>query len=322
MPAFRLLVALLVLAASLAPARAQQPWPSQSVHLIVPFAAGGTTDMFARLLARHMQRTFNVPFVIENHGGAGGNIGAAMVSKAAPDGYTILVGTASIFAINPFAYSNLPFDSERSFQPVSLIARVPNILVVHPRVPVTTVQGLADYIKANPNKLSYGSSGPGTSQHLAGALFAMLTGSAMTHVPYRSSGEIMSNLTGGHIDLAFDNIPLALPLVNSGAIRAIAVTTAGRSASVPNVPAIAETFPGFDAAAWHGVFVPAGTPRLIVDQLGAEIRRILGLPEVTEQFFKVGAEPRPMTPEEFSSFIQIERGRWREVVRASGVKLD
>jgi tripartite-type tricarboxylate transporter receptor subunit TctC len=292
------------------------------VHVIVPFAAGGTTDLFARLLARHMQRTFNVPFVIENHGGAGGNIGAAIVAKAAPDGNTVLVGTASIFAINPFAYSSLPYDSERSFQPVSLIARVPNILVVHPRVPVTTVQQLSDYARANPNKLSYGSSGPGTSQHLAGALFAMRTGGAMTHVPYRSSGEIMSNLSGGHIDLAFDNIPLALPLVNSGAIRAIAVTTAGRSASAPNLPAIAETLPGFDAAAWHGVFVPAGTPRLIVDRLNAEIRRILELPEIAEQFFKIGAEPRPMTPEEFSSYIQAERGRWREVVKASGVKLD
>ena len=299
-----------------------QSWPSRPVHLIVPFAAGGTTDLFARLLARHMQTTFDVPFVIENHGGAGGNIGAAIAAKAAPDGYTILVGTASIFAINPFAYSSLPFDSERSFQPVSLIAQVPNILAVHPRVPVTTVQGLADYLKANPNKLSYGSSGPGTSQHLAGALFAMRTGTVMTHVPYRSSGEIMNNLTGGHIDMAFDNIPLALPLVNSGAIRAIAVTTAERSASAPNVPAIAETLSGFDASAWHGVFVPAGTPRAIVDRLVAEVRRILGLPEVTEQFFKMGAVPRPMTPEAFASFIQTERGKWQEVVRTAGVKLD
>ena len=196
----------------------------------MPFSAGGTTDLFGRLLAQHMQKNFDKPFIVENSAGAGGNIGAGAVAKAAPDGYTFLVGTVSTHAINPFLYSKLPYDTVKDFQPVSLIARLPNILVVHPSLPVNNVQELIAHLKANPDKLSYGSSGAGTSIHLAAELFKIKTGTTMTHVPFRSSGDIMNNLTGGHINLAFDNITLAWPQVKAGRLRALAVSSTARSA--------------------------------------------------------------------------------------------
>ena len=210
----------------------------------MPFSAGGTTDLFGRLLAQHMQQKFGQPFIVENRAGAGGNLGAAAVAKAAPDGYTFLVGTVSTHAINPFLYTKLPYDTVKDFAPVSLIARLPNILVVHPSLPVNNVQELIAYLKANPDKLSYGSSGAGTSIHLAAELFKIRTGTTMTHVPFRSSGDIMNNLTGGHINLAFDNITLAWPQVQAGRLRALAVSSTERSAIAPDVPTVADTHPG------------------------------------------------------------------------------
>ena len=314
--AFAALVALAAIA------QADEQWPQRQVNVIVPFTAGGTTDLFGRVLAQHMQAKLGQPFIVENKAGAGSNIGLAAAAKAAPDGYTILIGTTSGFAINPFLYGKLPFDSARDFQPVSLIARVPNILVVHPRLPAKTLPELVAYLKANPDKLSYGSSGVGTSQHLGTELLRMKTDTRMTHVPYRSSNEIMNALVGGHIDLALDNITLAWPQVKAGTVRAIAVSTTERSPTAPDVPTLAETLPGFDASAWHGVFLPAGTPRPIVDKLNAEVKRILDLPEVKAKFFEIGAVPSPMTPEQFASFIGAERQKWEEVVKAAGVKLD
>jgi len=313
--------ALAVLGALAAPATAQS-WPEKQVNFIVPFSAGGTTDLFGRLLANHMQQKFGKPFIVENRAGAGGNLGAAAVAKAAPDGYTFLVGTVSTHAINPFLYSKLPYDTAKDFQPVSLIARLPNILVVHPSLPVNNVAELIAHLKANPDKLSYGSSGAGTSIHLAAELFKIKTGTTMTHVPFRSSGDIMNNLTGGHINLAFDNITLAWPQVKAGRLRALAVSSTARSEIAPEVPTVAETIPGFDATSWHGVFAPAGTPKAIVDAMAAEMKRILELPDVKEKLFEIGAIAAPMTPEEFSKFIDGERTKWAEVVKASGAKLD
>jgi tripartite-type tricarboxylate transporter receptor subunit TctC len=211
---------------------------------VVPFTAGGTTDMFGRILAQHMQQKFGAPFVVENRAGAGGNVGTAAVAKAAPDGYTILVGTVSTHAINPFLYKNLAHDTEKDFQPVSLIARLPNLLVVHPRIPAKTVSELVEHVKANPGKLSFGSSGAGTSTHLASELFMMTTGTKMAHVPYRSSGDVMNSINGGHIDLTFDNMTLAWPQAQAGTVRAIAVTSAERSATAPDVPTVGETLKG------------------------------------------------------------------------------
>ena len=313
--------ALAVLGALAAPATAQS-WPEKQVNFIVPFSAGGTTDLFGRLLANHMQQKFGKPFIVENRAGAGGNLGAAAVAKAAPDGYTFLVGTVSTHAINPFLYSKLPYDTVKDFQPVSLIARLPNILVVHPSLPANNVAELIAHLKANPDKLSYGSSGAGTSIHLAAELFKIKTGTTMTHVPFRSSGDIMNNLTGGHINLAFDNITLAWPQVKAGRLRALAVSSTARSEIAPGVPTVAETIPGFNATSWHGVFAPAGTPKAIVDAMAAEMKRILELPDVKEKLFEIGAIAAPMTPDEFVKFIDAERTKWAEVVKASGAKLD
>jgi tripartite-type tricarboxylate transporter receptor subunit TctC len=318
----RALIGALVVAAALAGSAGAQEWPAKQVNLIVPFSAGGTTDLFGRLLAQHMQKNFDKPFIVENRAGAGGNLGAAAVAKAAPDGYTFLVGTVSTHAINPFLYSKLPYDTVKDFAPVSLIARLPNILVVHPSLPVNNVQELIAHLKANPDKLSYGSSGAGTSIHLAAELFKIKTGTTMTHVPFRSSGDIMNNLTGGHINLAFDNITLAWPQVKAGRLRALAVSSTERSAIAPDVPTVADTIPGFEATSWHGVFAPAGTPKPIVDKMAAEMKRILELPEVKDKLFEIGAVASPMKPEDFVKFIDTERAKWADVVKASGAKMD
>jgi tripartite-type tricarboxylate transporter receptor subunit TctC len=317
----KLIGAVAILTTLAAPAGAQE-WPGKQVNLIVPFSAGGTTDLFGRLLAQHMHQKFGQPFIVENRAGAGGNLGAAAVAKAAPDGYTFLVGTVSTHAINPFIYTKLPYDTVKDFQPVSLIARLPNILVVHPSLPANNVQELIAYLKANPDKMSYGSSGVGTSIHLAAELFKIKTGTTMTHVPFRSSGDIMNNLTGGHINLAFDNITLAWPQVKAGNLRALAVSSTERSAIAPDVPTVADTIPGFEATSWHGVFAPAGTPKPIVDKMAAEMKRILELPDVKEKLFEIGAVASPMTPEDFGKFIDGERAKWADVVKAAGVKMD
>lgn len=317
----RLIFALALALGFAAPAKAQE-WPARNVTIIVPFTAGGTADLFARHVANHFQQKFGTAFVVENRAGAGGNLGAAAVAKAAPDGYTLLLGTVSTHAINPYLYSKLPFDAQKDFQPVSLIARLPNMLVVNPKIPAKNVNELIAYLKANPDKLSYGSSGVGTSIHLAAELFKIKTGTQMTHIPYRSSNEIMQNLTGGHIDLAFDNITLAWPQAKAGTLRALAVSSLERSPSAPDVPTVAETLSGFDATSWHGLFAPAGTPKPIVDKMSAEMKRLLETPDTIAKFTEIGAVPSPMTPDQFAEFISGERTKWAEVVKASGAKVD
>jgi tripartite-type tricarboxylate transporter receptor subunit TctC len=321
----RQLFAAAALAAAVAvsgPAVAQDNWPTKPVRVVVPFAAGGTTDLFARILTNYMPATFGQPFVVENRAGAGGNLGADMVAKAPGDGYTLLVGTVSTHAINPFIYPNIPFDATRDFQPVSLIAQLPNMLVVNPKIPANSVADLVAHLKANPDKLNFGSSGAGTSTHLAAELFKMMTGTKMTHVPFRSSAEVMQNLSGGHIDLAFDNMTLAWPQAQAGTVRALGVTSPARSGTAPNVPTIAEGLPGFEATSWHGLFAPASTPRPIVEKLAAEVRRILSLPEVQTRMRDIGAVPSPMSPEQFREFIAGEQKKWQEVVKVSGAKVD
>jgi tripartite-type tricarboxylate transporter receptor subunit TctC len=306
-------------AAVMSPAHAQE-WPARTVTIVVPFAAGGTADLFARLLATQMQQKLGATFIVENRAGAGGNIGAASVAKAPNDGYTLLLGTVSTHAINQFMYSNMQFDPAKDFQPVSLIARLPNMLVVNPKIPAKTPTELVTYLKANPDKVTYASSGVGTSIHLAAELFKIKTGTTMTHVPYRSSGEVMQNVTAGHVDLAFDNMTLAWPLAKAGNVRALAVTSLERSPTAPDVPTMDETFKGFEATSWHGLFAPAGTPKPIVDKLAAEVKRILDLPQNKQKLTEIGAVASPMTPEQFSAFIAAERAKWEPVVVASGAK--
>jgi tripartite-type tricarboxylate transporter receptor subunit TctC len=310
----------LSLATLAAPAQAAE-WPERNVTIVVPFGAGGTTDMFARILAQAMQAKTGTPFVVENRPGAGGNIGSGAVAKAAPDGYTLLVGTVSTHAINPFLYKNIAYDTEKAFQPVTLIARLPNLLVVNPKVPAKTIPELVEHLKKNPGNLKYGSSGAGTSTHLASELFQIKTGTKMTHVPFRSSGDVMNNLAGEHIDLAFDNMTLAWPQAQGGTVRAIAVTSTERSPTAPEVPTVSESLPGFDATSWHGLFVPAGTPRPIVDRLAAEVKQIFGAADVQGKLKEVGAVPSPMTPEAFTTFISAERAKWKDVVEAAGVSI-
>jgi tripartite-type tricarboxylate transporter receptor subunit TctC len=318
----RFLAALLVVLSALAVPAQAQDWPARQVTIVVPFTAGGTTDMFARILSQGLQQKYPGPFIVENRPGAGGNIGAAAVARAPKDGYTLLVGTVSTHAINPFIYKNLTHDTEKDFQPVSLIARLPNMLVVNPKVPAKTVAELVDYLKKNPDKFNYGSSGVGTSTHLAAELFQIKTGTKMTHVPFRSSAEVMTALIGGHIDLAFDNITLAWPQAQSGKVRALAVTSTAPSATAPNVPPVAASIAGFDATSWHGVFAPAGTPRPIIDRLNADLRKTMASPDVMEKLANIGGDLTVNSPDEFTAMIRSEVGRWHKLARDTNLKVD
>jgi tripartite-type tricarboxylate transporter receptor subunit TctC len=303
------------------PAHAQE-WPQRQVTIVVPFAAGGSADLLARILQQHMQVKFGVPFVVENRSGAGGSIGAGFVAKAPADGHTLLVGTVSSNAINAFLYTKLNFDVARDFQPVSLLVRFPNLLFVNPKIPAKSVPELIAYLKANTGKVNYGSSGNGTSSHLSAVMFELATGTKMTHIPFRSTAEVVNSMIGGHIDLAIDSMTTTWPHAQSGAVRALAVTTPQRSATAPEVPTIGETLTGYEATAWQGLFAPAGTPRPTVEKIAAEVRRVWGLPEVVTALRNVGAEPAPSTPYEFADYTRIERAKWGEVVKASGVQID
>jgi len=318
----RIVVAALVAGLIATASAAAQDWPQRQVNVVVPFAAGGSTDLIARMLVQQLQVKFGTPFVIENRGGAGGSIGTGYVAKAAPDGYTLLVGTVSSNAINAFLYTKLNFDVEKDLEPVSLLAVLPNLLFVNPKVPAKTVPELVAYLKASPGKVNFGSSGIGTSSHLSSVMFQMATGTEMTHVPFRSTNEVMNSMIGGHIDLAIDSMTTAWPHAKAGSVRAIAVTTPERSATAPELPTIGEALSGFQATAWQGLFAPAGTPRPIVDKLATEMKRILELPEVANQLKELGAQPAPSTPEQFADFLKSERAKWRDVVKASGARLD
>jgi tripartite-type tricarboxylate transporter receptor subunit TctC len=233
-----------------------------------------------------------------------------------------LIGTVSSNAINAALYTRLAYDLDRDFQPISRLVTFPNLLFVNPKIPAKSVTGLIDYLKANPGKVNYGSSGIGTSSHLSVVMFALATGTEMTHIPFRSTGEVVNSMIGGHIDLAIDSMTTTFPHAQSGAVRALAVTTPQRNASIPDLPTIGETLPGYEATAWQGLFAPAGTPRPIVERLAAEVKRILETPEVAESLKAVGAEPAPLPLEAFAAFARDERAKWKEVVRVSGARVD
>jgi tripartite-type tricarboxylate transporter receptor subunit TctC len=299
-----------------------ETWPQRSITIVVPFLAGGSADLVARIFAQHFQSKFGTPVIIENKGGAGGSIGAGMVAKAPPDGYTLVLGTVSTHAINGALYSKLAYDAERDFEPISALVRFPNLLVVRNELPAETVPELIAHAKANPGKLNYGSSGIGTSSHLCVVMFMQAAGLAMTHIPFRASSEEMSAMLGGQIDLAIDSMTTIWPLARSGAIRALGVSASQRVAAAPDVPAIGESVPGFEATGWQGLFAPAGTPQPIIETLAQEVRRIFLLSDVVASLAKVGGEPLPMQPDEFAKFARSERGKWAEVVRSSGVRLE
>src|SRR4029453_1006317 len=258
--------------------------PPKPVRVVVPFPAGGTTDILARAAAQKLSETWGQQAIVDNRPGAGGNIGAELVAKSAPDGYTLLMGTVGTHAINASLYPKMPYDHVKDFAPVILVAGVPNVLVVHPSLPVNSVQELIAYAKANPGKLNFASSGNGTSIHLSGELFKVMTGVQMTHVPYKGSAPALQDLIGGQVQLMFDNLPPSPPQIKAGKLRALGVTSAARAPALPDLPTIAESgLPGFEASSWFGVLVPAGTPPSIVTKLNAEIAKWLPAPHAGEK---------------------------------------
>ena len=311
-------------------AQAQGAWPNKPVRIVVPFAAGGTTDILARALAPELQRVFGQPFVVDNKPGAGGNTGAAEVAKAAGDGYTLLMGTVGTHAINPSLYPKMPYDHVKDFVPVTLVAGVPNVLVLNPALAQKyKVNSVADFVralKANPGRLNMASSGNGTSIHLAGELFKSMTGTFMLHLPYRGSGPALIDLIAGNVDLMFDNLPSSLPHIKSGRLKALAVTSAARSGALPEVPTVEEVggplLKGYDASSWFGLLAPAGTPADVVARLQQETAKALATPQMNERLLLQGAIPSGMTPAEFVRFIDAETKKWAKVVKPSGAKID
>ncbi len=313
---------ILLVSARPLPARAQGAWPQRPITIVVPFQAGGSADFLARVLQQHMQADLGSPVVVENKSGAGGSIGTAYVAKAANDGYTLLLGTLSGNVLNGFVYDKLPYDPERDFAPVSLLVHLPNLLVVSQKTPAKSVAELIAYIRANDGKLNYGSSGIGTSSQLSVVMFELATGTHMTHVPFRSTADELNAMLNGSIDLAIDSMTTLWPQAQAGTVRALAVTTDNRLAGAPDLPTVSETLKGFAVEGWQGLFAPAGTPRPVVDKLAAEVKRVFESPDVVAELTKLGGRPDPMTPDEFAAFIQSERPKWREVVKASGVHIN
>ena len=316
-----LVAALLLSAAS--PLGHAQAWPTKPIKYIVPFAAGGTTDILARTISEKLSVALGQPVIVENKPGAGGGVGAAETAKAAPDGYTIMGGTISTHAINATLYSKLSYDPVKDFIPITLIARVPNMLVINNDIPAKNVAELVALMKANPGKWSFASSGNGTSQHLSGELFKGMAGVDMQHIPYKGSPPALTDVMGGQVNMTFDNITTAWVLAKGGKLRAIAVTTAQRSPIAPDVPTLAESgLPGYEIGSWQGVFAPAGTPPDVVKRLNAEIVKIINTPDVQKKLLDLGAEPVANSSEEFTAFVKTEVVKWGEVVKKSGARVD
>jgi tripartite-type tricarboxylate transporter receptor subunit TctC len=297
-----------------------QAYPNKPIRLVVTFPTGGAPDILARLFSEKAQ--LGQPVVIDNKPGAGGNIGSDIVAKAPGDGHTIVMGTVGTHSINGALYEKMPYDMVKNFTPISLIASAPNLLVVNNDVPVKTVNELIAYMKANPNKLSYASPGIGTSVHMSGELFKSMTGTSMTHVPYKGRQFYVPDLLGGSVQLVFDNMPSALPLAREGKIRAIAQTTAKRSAAAPDVPTVAESLPGFEAITWFAMFAPANTPKPVIDRLNAEVLRVFKLPDVAERMKTLGLEAVLSSPDELAKYQATEIVKWAKVVKESGAKAE
>lgn len=312
-------------AVSLAPfaASAQAQFPAKPITIIVPFSAGGTTDILARVIGQYMGRDLGQTVVVDNRAGAGGNIGGQAAARAPADGYTLFMGTVGTHAINQSLYRKMPFDPIKDFAPLSRVAMVPNLLVANPSQPFKSVKEMIAFAKANPGKINFGSSGNGSSIHLSGELFKQMAGVDMQHVPYRGSAPAVSDLLGGQISVMFDNMPSAIPHVKGGKLRALAVTTAKRSPALPDVPTIAEAgVPGYEATSWFGLLAPAGTPAPVVAKLNASILKALADPEVKKKLAEQGAEPHGEKPEQFAAFIESETVKWGKVVKESGASLD
>ncbi len=307
------------------PAEAQAPatYPNRPVRLVVPFPPGGPLDIIGRAIAQKLGDTWGQSVVVDNRPGAGGNIGAELVAKAAPDGYTILMGALSTHAVNPSLYAKMPYDAVKDFAPITLVAVTPNVLVVNASLPVNSAREFVAYAKANSGKLAFGSGSNGSAGHLAGELFKVETATDIVHVPYKGGAPATQALLAGDTQFMFDNLANATPQVKAGKLKALAVTTAQRSKLAPELPTMSEAgLPGFDISTWFGLLAPAGTPKDVIAKWNAEVTRILSSTDMRERLTAQGAEPAPNTPEQFAAFIQSEIPKYARIVKISGAKVD
>jgi tripartite-type tricarboxylate transporter receptor subunit TctC len=305
------------------PPAGAQSFPSHPVKLVVPFPPGGSLDFAGRLIAQRLSEMWGQPVVVENKPGAGGNIGADLVAKAAPDGYTILLGALSTHAVNPNLYAKMPYDAVKDFAPITLIATTPNVLVVNASLPVGNVREFIAYTKANTGKLAFGSGSNGSAGHLAGELYKLETGTDAVHIPFKGGAPATQALLAGDTQFMFDNLANAMAQVKAGKLKALAVTTAERSSLAPELPTMAEAgLPGFDISTWYGLFAPAGTPPSVVAKWNADVTKVLTAPDVRAKFIADGAMPSPDTPEQFAQMIARELAKYARIVKVSGAKVD
>jgi len=299
-----------------------QAWPAKPVTIVVPFVAGGTTDIVARIVAQALSERLHQSVVVENVGGAGGTLGAGNAARAPADGYTLFMATVA-HTMAPGIYKKLSYDFEKDFDPITIAASVPNILIVNPALPAKTVAELIAYIKANPGKVNYGSAGVGSTEHMSGSLFRALAGLDIVHVPYRGGAPMLADLVAGHIQMSIETSGAATPFIKGGQVRALAVSPAKRSALFPDLPTLAEAgLPGYDVTTWYGLLVPKGTPQAIRDKLYAEVVDVLKDPNVAARLREIGAEPSGQSPAEFAAFIRAETEKWTKLAKDAGIQAD
>ena len=305
-----------------APAHADS-YPSQPIRLVVPYAAGGTSDTVARLLSEEIAKKLDTPVVVENKAGAGGNIGTEQAARAKPDGYTMLMGVVATHGINANLYKNIGYDPVKDFSPITLIASSPSVVLVNPEVPVDSIQELIDYAKGNPGKLNFGSSGNGSSHHLAGELFKSMAAVDMTHIPYRGTAAAQVDLMAGEIQVLFDTLPAAMPHVKAGKVKPLGVSSTERDPALPDLPTVAEAgVPGYEVGSWYGLLFPANTPKEIVDRMNEVVVEIVQAPAISKRLIELGATPVANSPEEFATHIEQELNKWAKVIETANARVD
>lgn len=318
-----LLHSIVLLFALLTPPAFAQDYPARPIRIIVPYPSGGTADLLGRGIGQKLGESLGQQAVIENRPGAGGNIGADLVAKSKPDGYTLLMGTIATHAINPNLYPDMPYDPQRDFAPIALIATMPNLLVVHPSVPATNVKELISLAKARPGQLAFASAGSGTTQHLSGELFKKMAGVDLLHIPYKGNAPAVIDLVGGQVQLMFDNIPISLQQVRAGKLRALAVTGPKRTPVLPDLPTIAEAaLPGYAVTSWFALFAPAGTPAPIIARLNREIGKALANDTLRRQLADQGIDPAAGTPGQLAAHVRTELAKWKKIVAESGARVE